>query len=93
MSYDIYTGLLKAFPLRQTGNIQPIFTYNNNNPCFKQLESGYKIASVAGNGTDFSKAVNLLKWVSKHNYHKGDFNGNIPYNSLDLLKYSFCERC
>lgn len=89
MSYDIYTGLLKAFPLRNKGDMQPDFTFDNNNPYSEKIKNIYPILDIAGNGTDFSKAVNLLKWVSKHNYHKGDFNVNIPYNSIELLSYSY----
>lgn len=89
MSYDIFTGLLKAFPLRSKGNIQPNFTYDNKNPNFEKLKSIYPLLNIAGNGTDFSKAVNLLNWVSSHNYHKGDFNENIPYNAIELLNYSY----
>lgn len=89
MSYDVYTGLLKAFPLRKKGNMKPCFTFDHNSPYFEKLKNIYPIIDIAGDGTDFSKAVNVLKWVSRHNYHKGNFNVNIPYNSIELLNYSY----
>ena len=89
MSYDIYTGLLKAFPLREKENVQVNFTYDNDNINFEKLKKAYAIENIAGTGTDFDKSVNLLKWVSEHIYHKGDFNNRIPGNSLMLLEYSF----
>lgn len=91
MSYDIYTGLLKAFPLRNKGDMQPEFSFDHSHPCFEKLKNLYPISDIAGKGEDFSRAVHLLEWVSKHNYHKGDFNANIPYNSIELLNYSYCK--
>ena len=89
MSYDIYTGLLKAFSLPTANETGVNFVYENENPQFAQLLSRYPIETIAGDGEDFSKAVNLLQWVSEHNYHKGDFDGKIAQNSLDLLDYAY----
>jgi len=89
MSYDIYTGLLKAFPLPATMVNDVHFSYKNNHPKFDLLKRKHPIEAIAGDGDDFSKAKNLLNWVSGHIYHKGDFNGEAAYNSLDLLDHSF----
>ena len=89
MNYDIYTGLLKAFPLRTEGKNDINFSYDNNHPQFAQLKSEYPIEAIAGDGRDFPRAVNLLHWVSEHIYHKGDYAGTIAHNSLDLLNYSY----
>ncbi len=89
MSYDIYTGLLKAFSLPTTKEMQVHFVYDNDNSQFNQLKSSYPIESIAGNRGDFSKAINLLHWLSDHIYHKGDFDGHITHNSLSLLNYSY----
>lgn len=89
MQYDIYTGLLKAFPLPKTGNNDVNLSCDCNHPKFDSLKSSYPIESIAGDGDDFSKAVNLLHWVSVHNWHKGDYSGSIASNALDLLNYSF----
>lgn len=89
MSYDIYTGLLKAFPLRKEGNAQIGFEYDCNNSHLEELKNAYQLEKIAGVGTDFEKAVNLLVWISEHIYHKGNFNADISYNALALLEYSY----
>lgn len=89
MSYDIYTGLLKAFSLPSAEETDIHFLYDNENPQFMQLKSAYPIEAIAGDGEDFSKAVHLLNWVSEHTYHKGDYDGAIAFNSLALLNYAY----
>ena len=89
MSYDIYTGLLKAFALPEHAENAVDFSYEYEHPKFAELKSGYPIEEIAGGGGDFSKAVNLMRWVSQNIYHKGDFSGEVKYNSLELLEYSF----
>ncbi|MBC7958453.1 MAG: transglutaminase domain-containing protein, partial [Vallitaleaceae bacterium] len=89
MSYDIFTGLLKAFSLPTEGKKEIHFSYDNNHTKFCLLKSTYPIETIAGDGDDFSKAVNLLHWVSSHTYHKGDYDGTIAHNSLDLLDYAY----
>jgi hypothetical protein len=89
MNYDIYSGLLKAFPLPTAEKEDIHFTYDNDHPKFDLLRSSYPIKTIAGNGGDFSRAVNLLHWVSEHIYHKGNYNGTIPHNSIDLLEFAY----
>lgn len=88
MSYDIYTGLLKSFAMPAATGTPVLFTYDHYHPKLMQLKSEYPIVAIAGDGDDLSKAVNLLHWVSGHNYHKGDA-GPIAQNSLDLLNYAY----
>ena len=89
MSYDIYTGLLQAFPLRTESQAAIHFSYDTESPAFLPLKSRYPIEQIAGDGGDFSKAVNLLHWVSGHTCHKGDYNGVIANNARDLLDYAY----
>jgi len=89
MSYDIYTGLLKAFALPEEKKGDINFSYVNDHPKFDTLKNNYPIENIAGGGDDFSKAVNLLRWVSGHMYHKGDYAEKISQNALDLLEYAY----
>ena len=89
MSYDIYTGLLKAFPLPAKEKTDICFTYDNDNAQFAALKSKYPIEAVAGDGGDFSRALNLLHWVSENVWHKGNYDNHIPCNALDLLNYAY----
>lgn len=89
MSYDIYTGLLKAFSFPTAEKADIHFSYDNNHPKYDLLKSAYPIEAIAGGGSDFSKAINLLHWVSGHTYHEGNYAGEIAHNSLDLLNYAY----
>ena len=91
MSYDIYTGLLKAFALPAVVDGDISLICDNSHPDFSRLKSKYPIESIAGEGDDLSKALNLLHWVSEHIYHKGDYAGSVPQNAIDLLAYSYDE--
>ena len=88
MSYDIYTGLLKSFPLPIELNMKINFIHDNSHPKLNLLINNYPIEDIAGSGDDFSKAKKLLHWVSENIYHNGE-SGPIAKNSLSLLEYSF----
>ena len=87
--YDIYTGLLKAFPLPDEKQDAVNFSYVFEHPKFDLLKNKYPIVEVAGHGNDFSKAVNLLHWVSNNIYHMGNYMGSIPANAIDYLDHAF----
>lgn len=90
MSYDLFTGLLKMFndfTRTDTQNIN--FTYEHNNDNLYKLKSLYNIESIAGEGDETEKNINLLHWLSSNIYHKGDYDNHIERNSLALLDYSF----
>ena len=89
MSYNVYTGLLKMFVLPSSMDAKVQLAYDNDHPMFEELRNIYPIEAIAGNGDDFSKAVNLLSWVSSHVYHKGDYMGKTPQNSIALLEDAF----
>lgn len=89
MSYDIYTGLLKAFSLHVDGDNEIRFTYDTGHSQLSQLKADYAIEAIAGAGDELSKAINLLHWVSATMYHKGDYAGSVPPDSLSLLHYAF----
>ena len=87
--YDIYTGLLKAFPLPKGKQDTVNFAYVFEHPKFDLLKNKYPITDIAGNGDDFSKVVNLLNWVSSNIYHMGDYSGSIPPNTISYLDHAF----
>ncbi|MCL2406091.1 MAG: hypothetical protein FWC92_11190 [Defluviitaleaceae bacterium] len=86
--YDIYTGLLKAFPLPTKKQDTVNFTYDFKHPKFDLLKNKYPIVDIAGSGNDFSKATNLLNWVSSNIYHMGNYSGSIPSNAIDYLDHA-----
>lgn len=90
MEFDRYAGLLKMhddFSRSTLGNRR--FTYNFHHPGWIELKSRYPIRQVAGDGDDFSRAANLLRWLSGNTSHKGDYDNHISENAVDLLDYTF----
>jgi len=87
--YDIFSGLLKVFPLPVEKQDTINFSFVFEHPKYETLKSKYPIVDVAGNGDDFSKTINLLNWVSSNIYHKGDYSSSIPANAISYLDYAF----
>ncbi|MCL2421257.1 MAG: hypothetical protein FWD03_05305 [Defluviitaleaceae bacterium] len=89
-TYDIYTGALKMLPNFTTPpTYTPNFTYHHTHPKLTALSHTYNLKEKAGNGPQLSQAINLLKWLSDHTFHTSDFDNSIPFNSIDLLKYTY----
>jgi len=87
--YDIFTGLLKVFPLPVKKQDDVDFLFIFKHPKYEMLKAKYPIVDIAGNGDDFSKAVNLLNWVSSNIYHMGNYSGAIPANAISYLDHAF----
>jgi len=92
MSYNIYTGILKALNNFSNSNSEKLkLKYESDTEISNKLNEKYNIIKVAGNGTDLSKTLNLLHWLSKNTYHKGDFMNETLNNPLDLLEFSYAN--
>ncbi|WP_027624536.1 transglutaminase domain-containing protein [Clostridium lundense] len=88
--FNMNCGALKSFndfTRERADKIQ--FQYIHDQPQYELLKEKYMIEQVAGNDDELSKAINLLNWVFENNYHNGRFNGPQPFNSLNLLNYSY----
>lgn len=89
MSFDVYTALLKMFS-EFHGNSDGIhLSYDSTNPELQEIRVKYGFDTIAGNGGDFSKAKNILHWVTSNVYHDGGQTVNIEPNAIKLLEYSF----
>lgn len=64
------------------------FTYDFSCPEYRELIEMYGIDGIAGDGTDFERAVRLMHWMSPRLRHKPDYDNHVPMNSLELLGYS-----
>jgi hypothetical protein len=85
-----YNMLLKKYNnFRGTSNNSTKLQFDFSNENFLILKNKYELDKVAGNGNDLSKALNILYWLCKHTYHKGNYDNHVSKNSLDLLEYSF----
>ncbi len=71
--------------------IFPEFTYQSyKDTNLVKLRKLYKLDSIAGNGNEISKFINLMRWVHNNITHDGT-NGNIEkLNALDLI--STCKK-
>ncbi|MFT3903313.1 MAG: transglutaminase domain-containing protein [Niabella sp.] len=79
--------------LKQTGRYNfsevealPVFTYQSmNNEALVRVRRELKLDSVAGNGSEISKILNLMHWVHDMVRHDGDSENPRSRNAIDLL--------
>lgn len=64
------------------------FTYDFNHDSYAVLKEQYDLESIAGNGSELEKALNLMDEYSGRLTHKSDYKNQIELNALDLLDYS-----
>lgn len=62
--------------------------YDFDNPMYQELLDKYDIASVAGDGSEFEKALALMDEYSDRLYHVSNYDGHVEMNAIALLEYS-----
>lgn len=62
--------------------------YDFDNEEYKLLTEKYKIDEIAGEGTEFERAVRLMNEFAPRLTHKSDYDNHIEINALKLLEYS-----
>jgi len=87
----LLTGALKVFSDFTCSAEGYSIEHDTNHPKYELLKSTYPIVQIAGNGSDFSKATSLLRWVHDDVLHGGgakdvDF---VPKDPLSILDYAF----
>lgn len=85
---DIYAGILFNNQEFDKGNNREI-NYKFDCAEYKTLKEKYKLTEIAGNGSDFEKAKNLLHYFAPKLTHSSWYDNQISCNALDLLEYSF----
>ena len=83
----IYSGILANNQTFQTGESTTI-EYDFDCPEYRTLVSKYKIDEIAGTGTEFERALNLMNEFAPRLTHESLYDNHIPINALDLLDYS-----
>ncbi len=89
--YLLLTGALKVFNDFTCSNEGYYIEHDITHPKYELLKSKYPVVQTAGDGSDFSKAVNLLRWVHDNVLHcdgTKDIEA-IPLDSISILDYSF----
>ncbi len=100
MSYQfrLYTGILRLYdefdPLPDEK--APSFQYECSHPELDKLREEYGLDRIAGTGDEWSKATNLMQWMTEHVGYKADITSakpevckSLPMNAKGLLEYSF----
>ena len=65
----------------------PKFEYQSmENPNLVRIRKDLKLDSIAGNGNEVSKIINLLHWVHNIIRHDGSTNNPTLKNAIDLIK-------
>lgn len=85
--YNLYTGILANNKNLQSGESHK-FTYDFNAKEYSVLRDKYKLDEIAGKGTEFERAVNLMDEFGPRLTHNSDYDNHIECNSLKLLEYS-----
>lgn len=57
-----------------------------NNPDLKKIREEYKLDSIAGNGDEMSKILNLMYWLHDLIRHDGSSYNPSPPNTLNIIK-------
>ena len=89
--YLLLTGALRVFDdFSQSGCENFVIEHDIKNPEFELLRNQYSLLKIAGNGNDFSKAVNLMRWVHENVLHCGGGKQEVILrNSVSILNYTF----
>jgi hypothetical protein len=89
--YLLLTGALRVFDDFSKSSC-PNFTIEHDvqNPKFELLRNQYSLLEIAGDGDDFSKAVNLMRIVYDNVLHcGGGADADIQGDPISIMEYSF----
>lgn len=85
-----YLDVLKKagnYQVEKTDNL-PKFSYlNMDDNNLKNVRETFKLDSIAGNGNEISKILNLLHWVHNSIRHDGNNYANCELDAIDLFNY------
>ena len=89
--YLLLSGALRVFDnFSQSSCDDFVVEHDIENSKFELLRNQYSLLEVAGNGNDFSKAVNLMRWVYDNVLHcGGGADVDIQRDPISILEYSF----
>jgi transglutaminase-like putative cysteine protease len=86
--YNVYSGILKMMDDFRDDGLEVQIKYRLEDD-YSELKNTYHLNEIAGGGSDFQKALNLLGWISSHIYHYGNYDNHVKNTAMDLLEYAF----
>ena len=90
--YNMECGIIKNADTFHTGNNEQI-TYVFDDPKYTELIEKYELESIAGTGSEFDKAVNLMDYFSPRLMHNGNFSEyTADMDALYLLDYALGDQ-
>jgi hypothetical protein len=89
---SLLTGALKVFNDFSYYNQDNYFIeYDLKHKNYKLLLEKYNLQDIAGNGNDFEKSINVMRWVNDnvmHNWNNNDII-TVQCDALSILNYSY----
>lgn len=89
--YIMEAGILKNNLAFASGE-SIVLAYDFNNEEYSALISDYHIDEIAGIGTPFQQALNLMDEFAPRLYHNSYYDNHVEMNALSLLSYSLDNR-
>lgn len=86
--FDVYSGILKMMDEFRDDGLDVRIQYLLDDD-YSELTNTYHLNEIAGCGSDFQKALNLLSWISSHIYHYGNYDNHVKNTAMDLFDYAF----
>lgn len=75
----------KSTPLHET-TLSEVVAFSE---IHRELDDEYGLSSVADADSDFSKALQILNWLTAHTYYSGAQFRMLTDNTVDILDYTF----
>ncbi len=73
---------------KETNDSLPKFTYQSSeNGNLRQVRNYFNLDSIAGNGDEISKILNILKWTHDNIRHNGGNWALAEFDAIDLYNY------
>lgn len=86
--YDVYSGILKNNDEFQAG-VQSEIKYEFDCPEYAELREKYRLSEIAGEGSDFERALRLLHHFAPKLKHMSNYDNRVECNALALLDYCY----
>lgn len=85
--YTMEAGILRN-NLELSDGVDLTFSYDFENEEYPVLIEQYKINEIAGEGTEFQKALRLMDEFAPRLTHKSNYDNSVEMNALSLLAHS-----
>lgn len=89
--YIMEAGILNS-DLEFTDGEDVEISYDFSHDNYAALKETYDLEKIAGNGSEFEKALNLMHEFAPRLTHKSDYDNHIEMSALPLLEYSLNKK-